>query len=207
MKDFIETYDNALSGNICTKLINEFEGVKFSDDEDEVTVDSPRRLNVERTFKGNKLKSSQDLTISLFRQDYFVNKIIMSCLLKYSRFYLNKNPELKIFNSWGLSEKYTISKYKPNQGYFGDHFENSHDRNYKRTMAWMIYLNTVVDNGGTYFTNYDKTVNAVQGKLVIWPAYWTHTHRGIPSATEIKYIATGWYDADAAFSFYPQFIS
>ncbi len=58
----------------------------------------------------------------------------------------------------------------------------------------MIYLNTVTDGGGTYFSNYDKTLDAVQGDVVIWPAYWTHHHRGIPSPTETKYIATGWFE-------------
>ena len=36
-------------------------------------------------------------------------------------------------------------------------------------------------------------MDAGEGRLVIWPAYWTHFHRGIISETETKYIATGWY--------------
>ena len=61
-----------------------------------------------------------------------------------------------------------------------------------RVLAWMFYLNTITDGGGTYFDNYDLTMNAVQGRCVIWPAYWTHMHKGIVSKTETKYIATGW---------------
>ena len=45
----------------------------------------------------------------------------------------------------------------------------------------------------TYFTDYDFTTNAVEGRCVIWPAFFTHTHRGIVSKTETKYIATGWF--------------
>jgi hypothetical protein len=30
-----------------------------------------------------------------------------------------------------------------------------------------------------------------RGLTVIWPADWTHTHRGIPSPTQEKYIVTG----------------
>ena len=63
----------------------------------------------------------------------------------------------------------------------------------KRVLAWMFYLNTVTDDGGTYFDNYDLTLNAVEGRCVIWPAYWTHMHRGIVSKTESKYIVTGWF--------------
>ena len=37
--------------------------------------------------------------------------------------------------------------------------------------AWMFYLNTVTDGGGTYWDNYDLTINAVKGRLVIWLFY------------------------------------
>ena len=33
-----------------------------------------------------------------------------------------------------------------------------------KNFAWMLYLNTVTDGGGTYFDNYDRTMNAVQGR-------------------------------------------
>ena len=206
MKDFIEIYDNALSEKHCQKIINEFENIKISDKYSS-DINELHKQNVERTFKNKKLKSSQDLTISFFKQNYFVNQILMSCLLKYAKSYLSKNQELKIFPNWGLNEIYNIQKYQPNQGYFGNHFENNHVQDFKRVMVWMIYLNTVTQDGGTYFTNYDKKINAVQGRLVIWPAYWTHTHRGIISEKETKYIATGWFDTQASYVFYPKFIN
>ena len=64
----------------------------------------------------------------------------------------------------------------------------------KRVLVWMFFLNTVTDGGGTYFSSYDLTVDAVEGRLVIWPAYWTHCHKGIVSKSQTKYIATGWYE-------------
>ena len=71
------------------------------------------------------------------------------------------------------------------------HCENADPITSNRILAWMFYLNTVKD-GGTYFENYDLSMEAVEGRLVIWPAYWTHFHKGIVSKTETKYIATGW---------------
>ena len=56
----------------------------------------------------------------------------------------------------------------------------------------MFYLNSV-DDGGTLFPLYDIGIKAVEGRLVIWPAYWTHAHRGQISQTKTKYIATGWF--------------
>ena len=42
-------------------------------------------------------------------------------------------------------------------------------------------------------TGTGKTTKAKEGRLIIWPAYWTHRHHGIVSKSQIKYIATGWY--------------
>ena len=62
-----------------------------------------------------------------------------------------------------------------------------------RMLVWMFYLNSIKQGGGTRFQNYDRITNAVEGRLVIWPAGWTHVHHGIVSKTESKYIVTGWY--------------
>mgnify|MGYP001253549513 FL=1 len=56
----------------------------------------------------------------------------------------------------------------------------------------MFYLNDVPD-GGTNFPTYNMTTDAVEGRLVLWPPYWTHAHHGIVSHTQVKYIATGWF--------------
>ena len=56
----------------------------------------------------------------------------------------------------------------------------------------MFYLNDVPD-GGTNFPTYNITTDAVEGRLVLWPPYWTHAHQGIVSHTQVKYIATGWF--------------
>ena len=60
-------------------------------------------------------------------------------------------------------------------------------------LAWTLYLNDVEDGGETYYTYYDLKVKSKEGRLVIFPAYWTHAHKGIVSKTETKYIATGWF--------------
>ena len=57
----------------------------------------------------------------------------------------------------------------------------------------MFYLNTVEEGGGTEFKYFDHIEKGEKAKLVIWPSDFTHTHRGIPSPTEEKYIFTGWY--------------
>ena len=60
--------------------------------------------------------------------------------------------------------------------------------NSNRILAWMFYLNDA--KSGTEFMNY-PTVQAKRGRCVIWPAFWTHVHKGAPNKG-LKYIATWW---------------
>lgn len=60
----------------------------------------------------------------------------------------------------------------------------------------MLYLNNVPD-GGTEFKYQNIILKAKKGDLVIWPAEFTHLHKGVISKTKEKYIATGWFNINA----------
>ena len=55
-----------------------------------------------------------------------------------------------------------------------------------------LYLNTIDEAGETEFLYMSRRVNAVAGRLIIFPAGYTHTHRGNPPIGQDKYIATSW---------------
>ena len=38
----------------------------------------------------------------------------------------------------------------------------------ERILAWMIYLNTVTDGGGTKWVQQEFTSNAVEGSMIVW---------------------------------------
>ena len=61
-----------------------------------------------------------------------------------------------------------------------------------RHLVWMTYLNDVPD-GGTEWYHQDLYIPAQKGYTVIWPADWTHFHRGRVSNTLEKQIITGWF--------------
>jgi|TARA_R100001530_G_C4233975_1_gene133436 hypothetical protein len=86
-----------------------------------------------------------------------------------------------------------IQYYKPKQGYPALHYERGKTFS-TRQLVYMLYCNTVTDKGGTEFPYQNTTLSAVKGKLVIWPADFTHPHRGIVSDTQEKYIVTGWIE-------------
>lgn len=85
-----------------------------------------------------------------------------------------------------------IQKTEPGEGYHAWHFENDGHERANRIAAWMIYLNDDYTGGETEFLYQHKRVEPEQGKLLIWPAAYTHVHRGNPPLAGTKYILTGW---------------
>ncbi len=92
-----------------------------------------------------------------------------------------------------LDTLFNMQRYEPGEAFYGWHCERAGLKASSRVLVWMVYLNTVTDKGGTQFYYQDHTEQPEQGKLLIWPTDWTHTHRGIPSLSQTKYIFTGWY--------------
>lgn len=137
------------------------------------------------------LKDSTDILISpLETNSDVINtyiRYLKDIYFKYTKIY----PEINRHNLY-LKENMYLQKYKPNQGFKIFHSERSKGENgSSRELVWMTYLNDV-KKGGTEFKYQGLKTKAKKGLTLIWPAGFTHIHRGIVSKTETKYIITGW---------------
>ncbi len=182
METFIDVYDNALSTAQCNTIIDWFE------------------KSTEKQFPGecgnNKLidtrvKNSTDISLQ-FNSECEISQIIFPQLRHYVIKYIETYNITSLVSGIENDIHYTLQKYKPNQGYFGEHCEHDNSSS-SRVLGWTLYLNDIVDGGATYYTKYDLKISAKTGRLVIFPAYWTHAHKGLVSLTETKYISTGWF--------------
>jgi hypothetical protein len=114
----------------------------------------------------------------------------------YSKLYEHSLKE-HIIN---ITEGMNIQHYAPTEGFYRWHHEKAFieqangelGQQITRHLVFMTYLNDVKDGGGTEFLYQGVKTTAVKGKTLIFPAEWTHTHRGVISNTEDKYIITGW---------------
>ena len=96
-------------------------------------------------------------------------------------------------------DKHTIYTYKiqktvPSGGYHVWHSEHGSMAFAGRTGVYLLYLNDVDEGGETEFLYYPKRVKAKTGRFILWPAGFTHTHRGNPPISNTKYIVTGWIE-------------
>lgn len=145
----------------------------------------------------NKLhKDSTD-----FSFDIDIAMIQNSFVSEYS-FWLNSFLELyksefraldKYLDIWGIVEKVNIQRYNPSQGFHSVHCESIGENTSQRILVFQTYLNTVINGGETEFEQHQYKTPAEKGLTVLFPAGWTHPHRGCVSNTETKYIITGWY--------------
>ena len=175
----IEIYDNSLSLKECEGIIDYFEQSEYK-----------KKGIVGTTHVNKEYKESTDLAMCLSRQDLLSNKVISKALSIGVEKYKEKYPMLSEMSLWNVAQGYNIQKYTEGEGYYIMHCEHEYP-NLDRIMAWMIYLNDA--KCGTRFYYPRRDIKAKRGRLVIWPAGWTHPHSGITPNRGIKYIATGWF--------------
>jgi prolyl 4-hydroxylase len=106
--------------------------------------------------------------------------------------YVDQHPILRKIGRYGVTESPVIQHYRPGGGFKLVHFERSGLATTTRMLTWMTFLNDVTDGGGTHFEYQNHTFDAQKGRTLIWPSDFTHTHVGVVSETQHKYIITGW---------------
>lgn len=125
--------------------------------------------------------------------EYSFNRDLVGTILNYSKKYFTLG---NLSLGWSDTAYCLTKKYDVGNHYSIEHCEidglmNGHSQ---RVLAWMIYLNTIENNGGTYFPQQEFTADATEGDLLIWPAGWTHSHYGIKAEASEKYIISGWVE-------------
>mgnify|MGYP000019886054 CR=1 FL=1 len=128
-------------------------------------------------------------------QQRYLNELT-SVLEEYKKEFPAVNDKLA---AWTLYPEIRIQRYDAGQFYKEYHAEQCGEQwNITRHLAFMTYLHDMQDEGGTEFFHQQLKVKPEQGLTIIWPADWTHLHRGIVSNTEVKYILTGWFVFDTS---------
>jgi prolyl 4-hydroxylase len=127
------------------------------------------------------------------QEEYGVSRYVKE-LQRCVHEYLAQYPVLQKVAVFRVAESPLIQHYRPGGGFKSEHFERADLSTSSRMLVWMTYLNDVTDGGGTRFVYQEKTFDARKGRTLIWPTDFTHTHVGVVSPTQHKYIITGWFN-------------
>ena len=154
-------------------------------------------LILERS-QGQEEARDQQALLNRVAPRFFNDRLIAPIYQAYSRLcelalerYFDRFPILKNGRYLHLNCKFQRSR--PGEGYHAWHFENNGDVPYRKLVT-MLYLNSVTEGGETEFLYQKRRIKPQQGRLVIFPAGFTHTHRGNPPLSGDKYILTSWVE-------------
>lgn len=177
-KDFIGIYENAFTDKECKDVINHFEDYH----------------KCGYTYGRSFLTQNDDLSLDLDIGLHFINSFHERFYNYIYPIYNIQYPTLQNLRKHG--PKYIkIQKTLPTQGYHIWHCEHdASDYGKDRVLSWILYLNDVEEGGETEFLYQSLRFKPKTGTFVIFPAHFTHTHRGNPPLSGVKYIATGWIE-------------
>jgi hypothetical protein len=189
IEDFIGVWENAYSADYCNRVIDFYNNTEQLGG----TVTRKQNENAESFVKDDSTVFVDEFNIPLTHTRTLMREFYAPFWTEYYEEYASKYSVLK---QSGKHDSYgpRIQKTKVGGGYHIWHYESPEKTVCNRLCAWMLYLNDVEEGGETEFLYQHKRVKAKQGTLVLWPAGFTHPHRGNPPLSNDKYIITGWLE-------------
>lgn len=188
IENFIGIFEDAYPKEYCESVISYFDKAEKAG------------LAINRQKQGDITKLQKD-DLQVFAHDS-INLNYAGELIKpfnevfWGQAYPEYANTFSILKDYAPHSNYTykIQKTEIGQGYHMWHSESTNKAMSVRILAWTLYLNDVEEGGETEFLYYPKRIKPKAGTLIIWPAGFTHTHRGNPPISNTKYIVTGWIE-------------
>ena len=177
---FIFEQPGSLSSQFCAEVIQRFENAEDEQFEGRIGQLADR---------DSAIKKSTDLLVSGKPHWETADRTFFHALGLAVREFREQYPFFKgPFKDMG----YGIQRTSAGEYYHWHIDGGSHDFSHRQLVA-IWYLNDVAGPGGEKeFLFQDVKVKPEAGKLVLFPPFWTHEHRGVTLEQGVKYIATTW---------------
>lgn len=177
---FIYEKHGALSPEFCSNVIERFE--QHTQDQYQGRIGQMAAENMD-------IKRSTDIVVSGKPHWHDVDRALFKSLGFAIREFRNRYP---YFGGPFKDMGYGLQRTEPGEFYHWHIDGGSHDFSHRQLVA-IWYLNDVEGPGGeTEFLFQNVKIKPEQGKLLLFPPFWTHEHRGVELQAGVKYIATTW---------------
>ena len=170
----IRIYDNAMSPEDCKKIIELFETNK----------DQIQAFNTGR-------KEYSEIDIDKFETPWSETKEKFISMMKtyMNKFMKDVKIQINDFPPIIDMENIRIKKYLPNdKDEFKTHVDVLRALIAKRFLVYILYLNDVEEGGETHLPKLNIKVKPKEGRLLMFPPFWTHPHAGLKPIKGTKYI-------------------
>lgn len=191
-KDFIGVFADVYPQGYCQHLIDEFERLA----QNGAGTDRQRGEGASKHIK-NDLQVFLNLNgqaVSPFN-NVRATQVFFDGLQNCYNAYVDKFSILKDAKISGTHIK--MQRTSPGGGYHIWHSEQGNGEHVSRVLVYMLYLNSLApeEAGETEFLYQQRRIQPTENTMVLWPAAYTHTHRGnTVFGIKNKYIVTGWFN-------------
>lgn len=177
---FLFEVPRALASVQCERIIDRFEQAKAEQ--------YPGRVGQGQGLDTG-VKRSTDLVVSGKPQWQGVDRLLFDSLAAVMAVFRQQFP---FFQGPFKDMGYAIQRTLPGE-YYHWHIDGGSHGFADRQLVVVWYLNDVAGPGGeTEFRVQRIKVRPEQGKMLLFPPFWTHEHRGVTLRQGVKYIATTW---------------
>lgn len=177
---FIFEINNALTPDICQSVIQRFEANPKQQYQGKVG---------QQATNDQSIKHTTDLAASANEGWKDIDQILHRSMGLALREFRERYP---FFQGPFKDIGYNIQRYQPGE-YYHWHIDGGSHQFADRQLVAIWYLNDVAAPGGeTEFLFQNVKITPAEGKLVLFPPFWTHEHRAVTVTEGIKYIATTW---------------
>ena len=211
LRNFISVYPNVIEDTWCESLIGDWDNFSRPPNEDVCRYDmNLMGLRNDSLLCLDLALETDSPESTALKLKYYKKAAAM--VMKYAEIY--NNDELGSVLPKQELEGMQLQKSEAERsgGFYSFHSERGGTKHFekeadpmRRMLVWMLYLNDIPEGEGeTEFLYQKLRIQPKKGDLVIWPAMFTHTHRGNPVYTKDKFILTGWLSwPEQQFSFTP----
>ena len=193
-KDFIGIYDESISAELCNEFVESYESAKENSTIIDITQENETQLLEHFPAPLNR----KDEVVYVYPtystilpippvNTYFES--LAKCFKCYVKRYAIE------FRGPIHNHVFKIHKVRKTEGYHVWHYERDDPRVTDRLMAYMTYLEVPEKGGETEILHQSLRIEPIVGRTLIWPAGFTHMHRGNPPLDGEKMYITGWFSA------------
>ena len=190
-ENFIGIYDESVPVELCNRFVENYEEAKKNRTIIDLTKEneSSHREISHQLMKKDEVAYITPLISTMCpippTKEYF--NFLQECLKSYMEKYAIQYHG-PIFN-----DIFKVHKVRQTEGYHVWHYEKSVYKHLDRLLAYMTYIEVPKEGGETEFLHQSLRVDPIVGRTLIWPAGFTHMHRGNPPLDGEKMYITGWF--------------
>lgn len=188
-EDFIGKYTGVFDSQWCADVIDHFKYLKASGH----TFNRQFQQHQKHSQDDESYLTAEEWDHQLRSRNSLVNNGFNMGMEYCLNDYMTKFSILQTCQQMKLTS-IRIQETGSGGGFHSWHSERQSNLTSNRKLVTMVYLNTIQNGGETEFLYQAKRIKPVQGLALIWPADFTHTHRGNPPLAETKYIVTSWFE-------------